>query len=401
FLDEGCQVSEIKKIAEEAKRNLENIPADYIYFAYRLNFYRCYCLAKRLELRLSNFQGNIINAKSLISELTEAINHPENFKLNIDKKELSPIEALVHSEIYLYELSAGHSSKLFQEIHTNRSIDFGQWDKKITNVRNTNSCYKDAGLDVYESLSEITGNIARIYFYVSRDITDLEQVPQMFLSAAYYALRIGLIQRVSRWIALAGRVWIRLKNKKLALQALKLSEKLAKTDLTTGHSDNFAQAVLSEINLLKGEYLLLIEKNETAALTNFIEALKGSVYLGLNRRICDSLFNIYRCSEKLGSLSIKEGLNRVFSEEEKLIKSNIKKLNPMSNNNSEKALELLCNLYSKKDNPTWFQVRHEFSTLAAQIWQTWHQDTCENNMNTTHPIAKEIEAGTWLCQVEE
>ncbi|MEL6164168.1 MAG: hypothetical protein AAFR37_10540 [Cyanobacteria bacterium J06628_3] len=172
FLDEGCQVSEIKKIAEEAKRNLENIPADDIYFAYRLNFYRCYCLAKRLELRLSNFQGNIINAKSLISELTEAINHPENFKLNIDKKELSPIEALVHSEIYLYELSAGHSSKLFQEIHTNRSIDFGQWDKKITNVRNTNSCYKDAGLDVYESLSEITGNIARIYFYVSRDITD-------------------------------------------------------------------------------------------------------------------------------------------------------------------------------------------------------------------------------------
>ncbi|MEO1763793.1 MAG: hypothetical protein AAFR83_17910 [Cyanobacteria bacterium J06629_18] len=401
FLDEGCQVSEIKKIAEEAKQNLENIPANDIYFPYRLNFYRCYCLAKRLELRLSNFQGNIINAKSLISELTEAINHPENFKLNIDKKELSPIEALVHSEIYLYELSAGHSSKLFQEIHTNRSIDFGQWDKKITNVRNTNSCYKDAGLDVYESLSEITGNIARIYFYVSRDITDLEQVPQMFLSAAYYALRIGLIQRVSRWIALAGRVWIRLKNKKLALQALKLSEKLAKTDLTTGHSDNFAQAVLSEINLLKGEYLLLIEKNETAALTNFIEALKGSVYLGLNRRICDSLFNIYRCSEKLGSLSIKEGLNRVFSEEEKLIKSNIKKLNPMSNNNSEKALELLCNLYSKKDNPTWFQVRHEFSTLAAQIWQTWHQDTCENNMNTTHPIAKEIEAGTWLCQVEE
>ena len=72
----------------------------------------------------------------------------------------------------------------------------------------------------------------------------------------------------------------------------------------------------------------------------------------------------------------------------------------MSNNNSEKALELLCKLYGKKDNPTWFQARKEFSVLAAQIWQTWHQDTSENNLNSIHPISKEIEEGTWLCQVE-
>ena len=43
FLDAGCQVSEIKKIASEAKQHLEEIPATDIYFTYRLNFYRCYC----------------------------------------------------------------------------------------------------------------------------------------------------------------------------------------------------------------------------------------------------------------------------------------------------------------------------------------------------------------------
>ncbi len=400
FLDKGCQLSEIKKIADEAKQHLKDIPVSDIYFTYRLNFFRCYCLAKRLELRLSNFQGNIINAKYLISELTEALDKPEIFELNVDKKELSPIEALIHSEIYLYELSCGHNPRLFQDNDIRWFDELNDWKNKITKVINTKSCYKDAGIDVYESLSEIHGNAARIYFYISEDKSTLEKAAQNFLKAAHYALRIGVIQRVSRWIALAGRVWVRLKNSELSLQALKLSEKLAKTDLTTGHSDNFCQAVTSEINLLRGEYLLLIENDRVKALENFIQALKGSVYLGLNRRICDSLFNISRCSQKLGNLSIQEGLSRVFPEEEKLIDSNIKKLNPTSNHNSEKVLELLCNLYGKKDSPTWFQVRNEFSTLAADIWQTWHQDTSETQVNTIHPIAEKIKKETWLCQVE-
>lgn len=307
---------------------------------------------------------------------------------------------MIHSEIYLYELSCGHNPRLFQDNDIRWFDELNDWKNKITKVINTKSCYKDAGIDVYESLSEIHGNAARIYFYISEDKSTLEKAAQNFLKAAHYALRIGVIQRVSRWIALAGRVWVRLKNSELSLQALKLSEKLAKTDLTTGHSDNFCQAVTSEINLLRGEYLLLIENDRVKALENFIQALKGSVYLGLNRRICDSLFNISRCSQKLGNLSIQEGLSRVFPEEEKLIDSNIKKLNPTSNHNSEKVLELLCNLYARKDSPTWFQVRDEFSTLAADIWQTWHQDTSETQVNTIHPIAEKIKKETWLCQVE-
>ena len=400
FLDKGCQLSEIKKIADEAKQHLKDIPASDIYFTYRLNFFRCYCLAKRLELRFSNFQGNIINGKYLIVELTEALEEPELFQLSVDKKELSPIEALIRSEFYLYELSSGHNFSLLQNSQVDKWQELNIWKKNIMGVIGKRSCYKDAGLDVYESLSEIHGNAARIYFYISEDKVTLEEAAQNFLKAAHYALRIGLIQRVSRWIALAGRVWVRLKNSELALEALRLSEKIAKTDLTTGHSDNFCQAVTSEINLLRGEYLLLIENNEVIALENFIQALKGSVYLGLNRRMCDSLFNISRCSNKLGNFSIQEGLSRVFPEEEKPIKSNIKKLNPMSNHNSEKVLELLCNLYARKGSPTWFQVRNEFSILAAQIWQTWHQDTSETEEKTIHPIAKKIKEGTWLHQVK-
>ncbi|MEM7555932.1 MAG: hypothetical protein AAF378_17915 [Cyanobacteria bacterium P01_A01_bin.84] len=406
FLDEECELSEIKKIAEEAKNQLKVIPKHDIYFAYRLNFYRCYCLAKRLELRLSNFQGNIINAKYLIEELTEALNTvTSKYELYTDRIELSPIEALINSEKYLYELSCGHHIDVFQNKNTNQWLELNQWKNKIRSIINTNSCYKDAGLDVYESLSEIHGNTARIQFYLSDDRDILAETTTIFIKAAHYALRIGLTQRVSRWIALAGRVWVRLGDGKLSLQALKLAEKLAKTDLTTGHSYNFRQAVLSEIYLLHGEYLLLIEDNPSQALKNFLSALKGSIYLGLNRRICDSSFNISRCAYKLSNLSCKEGLNWVFKGEDQLIASNQNKLNPMSNHTSEKVLNLLCNLYSREDNPTWFQVRSEFSTLASQIWQTWHDDTSNfeektNKTKTIHPIAQRIENQTWLCQVD-
>ncbi|MEM7726333.1 MAG: hypothetical protein AAF208_08160 [Cyanobacteria bacterium P01_A01_bin.45] len=409
FLDEGCNLSEIKKIAEEAKHQLKVIPKEEMYLRYRLNFYRCYCLAKRLELRYSNFQGNIINAQSLITELNVALDRNidkyELYIKNIEQVELSPIEALIQSEIYLYELSCGHQVDLFQNKKINQWLELNEWKSKIRSVINTNSCYKDAGLDVYESLSEIHGNAARIQFYLCDDKDILEETATNFIKAAHYALRIGLTQRVSRWIALAGRAWVRLGNGKLSLQALKLAEKLAKTDLTTGHSYNFCQSVLSEISLLHGEYLLLVEDNPVQALENFLGALKGSVYLGLNRRICDSAFNISRCSYQLSNLSVKEGLNWVFKEEEKLITSNQNKLNPMSNHTSEKVLDLLCNLSSREDNPTWFQVRKEFSTLAAQVWQTWHDDTLnietqtQTKKATIHPIAQKIENQTWLSQI--
>lgn len=72
----------------------------------------------------------------------------------------------------------------------------------------------------------------------------------------------------------------------------------------------------------------------------------------------------------------------------------------MSNNTSEQVLDLLCNLYNRKDSPTWFQVGSDFSILAAEIWQRWHQDTSELEIDTIHPIAEKIQNQTWLSQLE-
>ncbi|GAB1541995.1 hypothetical protein NUACC21_46680 [Scytonema sp. NUACC21] len=394
FLDEECESTQIKRIADTARDELKKIPQEKIYFSYRLNFYRCYFLAKRLELRLSNFQGNISNAELLIQEIKETLE--EDCKV---KEELVPIQALIQSEIYLYELSCGHEVDLFEPSQRKKWIGLTKWDTKIKEAIRVGFCYKDPGLDIYQALSEIYGNAARIEFYLSNDRNTLEETAAHFLRAAHYASRIGLTQRMVRWLALAGRVWVRLGDGKLTIQALSFARKFAKADLTTGHSHNFCQAVLSEINLLDGEYSLFIKNDPTRALESFLEALKGSVYLGLNRRICDALVNISRCSKKLGNLSVKEGLSRVFKEEDRLTESNKRKLNSMRNHTSEKVLDLLCSLSNGEDNPTWFQVRGEFSKLAAETWQLWHHNTSKTGGKTKHPIAELIESESWLRQV--
>ncbi|MGI2907239.1 hypothetical protein [Tolypothrix sp. VBCCA 56010] len=394
FLGDECNSAEIKRIADTARDELKKIPKEKIYFSYRLNFYRCYFLAKRLELRLSNAQGNISNARLLIQEMKQVLEEDEKVK-----EELVPIQALIQSEVYLYELSCGHNPDLFESSKRSKWLGLEAWDSKIRDAIKPGSCYKDPGLDIYQALSEIYGNVARIEFYLCDERNTLEKAAEYFLRAAHYASRIGLTQRVSRWLALAGRVWVRLGDDNLPKQASKFADQLAKTDLTVGHSHNFCQAVLSEISLLDGEYLLLIQNDPTNALECFLKALKGSVYLGLNRRICDALFNISRCSKKLGNFSTKEGLSRVFKEEDQLTELNKGKLNPMSNHTSEKVLDLLCSLSSREDNPTWFQVRGEFSQLAAQTWQGWHRDTSKPGSTTKHPIAKRMESESWLRQV--
>lgn len=396
FEGEDCKSSEIKRIAETAKNELKKIPQAEIYFSYRLNFSRCYFFAKRLELRLSNIQGDIINARSLIAEINQDLEEDQEIK-----EEVVPLQALIQSEIYLYELSCGHNSALFTESKRSEWLGLEAWDKKIRGAIKPGSCYKDPGLDIYQALSEIYANVARIEFYLSNDRNTLEKSAEYFLRAAHYALRIGLTQRASRWIAFAGRVWVRLGEDNLPQQAIKFAHQLAQTDLKFGHSRNFVQAVLSEISQLEGEYTLLIQNDPINALEHFLKALKGAVYLGLNRRMCDALFNIFRCSQKLGNFSIKQGMSNVFKEEEdKLTQSNKDKLNPLRNLTSEKILDLLCHLWNLEDNPTWFQVRHEFSQLAVDTWQRWHKDTSERGVTTKHPIAEQIENESWLCQVK-
>jgi hypothetical protein len=397
FIDKDSKkilTTELSNIADTARKELDKIPKEEIYFSHRLNFYRCYFLAKLQLLRLANLQGNVSEARLLLQEIEEVIEEDGAIK-----EELVPIRALIRSEIYLYELSCGHDLNLFDSSERDKWLNLKERELKIIEAIKLGTFYKDPGMDIYQALSEIYGNTARIEFYLSDERYVLEQAVEYFLRASHYALRIGLTQRASRWVALAGRLWVRIGNDQLAGQSLLLADKLATADLTLGHSNHFREAVRSEINLLRGEYLLLFEDNASDALGEFLVALKGAAYLGLNRRICDALFNIYRCSNKLSNLSIKEGLCRVFNENDQLTESNKSKLNPFGNHTSEQALNLLHKLWVEDGSSTFYQERERFSKLAAEIWQGWHDITSEAGVNTKHPIVERIEKGLWLGQV--
>lgn len=394
-IDDINLISELSDISLIARSELKKIPSNKIYFSLRLNLYRCYFLAKLKLLRLANFQGNLSKVKSLLEEVEEMF--AEDITI---KEELIPILVLIRVEIHLYKLSCGHVSELlFNSTERQGWLNLKEQEKTIIEGMKRSSFYKDPGMDIYHALSEIHGNTARMEFYLSDDRYVLEESVDYFLKAAHYALRIGLTQRASRWLALAGRLYIRLGDDKLAFQTYKLASKLASSDLTAGHSNQFREAIYSEINLLHGEYFLSFKDNASDALEKFLISLKGASYLGLSRRICDALFNIYRCSTNLSDLSIKEGLSRVFKGDMQLTDANSDKLNPGGNHTSEQALSLLYDLWSESGNSNFYLERERFRKLAVAIWQGWHESSSEARVSTEHPVVRRIKSGLWLRRV--
>ncbi|MBW4511394.1 MAG: hypothetical protein KME64_33515 [Scytonematopsis contorta HA4267-MV1] len=381
-----CKSEQLNEAAKTAQDELIKIPNQQIYFSLRLSLYRSYLLAKLLQLRLMNLQGDIKNAGEIIKDIESVLNEDEAVK-----NELFPIQTLLQAERYLYKLSSGDVGDLSDSASPSAWLELDEWNQKIRNTIKPRKFYRDPGFDVYQALSEIYGNYARMKFYLSHDDKVLKTAAEEFLQAAHYALRIGSKQRAARWFALAGRVWVRLGDENFSKQALAVAEELAPANLTSGHSRSFRQAIYSEINLLRGEILLVIQDNSNEAIKRFLEALKGSTYLKLNRRMCDALINIARCSEKLDNRSVKNDLENIFTRDGRLFAKN-HLLEAGTNPAVEKVIKLLHDLWEREDNPTWYTVRQDFSSLAAEIWQKWH-DSANPKSNKKHPIVEQIENG--------
>ena len=383
----------LKNIANTAEKELLKIPHENIYESYRLSLYRCYFHAKLLELRQANLGGKINDVNNLLKEIKKKFH--ENEKV---KTQFTPINTLINVEIYLYELSSGRNLALFNDNKRKEYINLNEQVEQIINAINKQNFYKDSGSDIYFSLAEITGNTARIDFYLSNERAIIEECRQNFLQAAYYASRIGATRRMARWISLAGRASIRLKDGEFARQALEFSNHLLNKTLNYECKENFKDAIFSETYILEGEYNLLEKNKPSEALVKFFKALKGAIYLGLNRRILDSLFNIYRwceTSDNVSIVSIKEAI-KIFSEQNTNlgnIKNNL--LNPTENGTSQKALGLLIKLESFEDSIKCSQpqVKDEIIKVIKDVWNGWHTDSEQSTIKdeTQHPIADLID----------
>lgn len=421
FFDEPFNLETCISIAKDAKEALNHIPQKKgVYFRHALELHRFYLMAKRLQLRLENIRGNVHESEHLIQDIRKEFDNIEDEDI---LRELRPSQALFDAEILLNSLSCAKSvftdlktSKLYVEGNSNsdpntlykslltdseaRKCWLKQEHKYIVDALDPKVLYQDPGVDTYLALSEIHGNIARIDFYFEEDRKVLELASDNFLKASHYASRIGSYQRTSRWLVLAGRTQTRLGDRELSGQLLGLAENLANVEYSSEQAEAsphqkimFQNSLLSAVQLLKGERLLLLDENAGGALPYFLNALKGSIYLAFARRMSDALYNIARCSEHLASLSFKATLDEYF---EGLISFEEKKSSAFTlskNTISEAILKELVKIRGRTGTPSWLDVKDEFYDAAAMIWQSWQKTISPRKK---HPIVQSIKNRTFL-----
>jgi len=413
FLDDECGDSNITGIVDDAINQLKKLEKeDYlgvgkITEAYRINFYLCYLEAQIIRLRRFNTQGNIQQVTEILNNIKETQDKYFNSEEMI-KNNFANLMKLRDVEDYLYKFSIGHEDVF----NLNNLNDL----KKVKNDQNNsgkeNDADKDAGLDVYTSLSEVYGNVARFQFYLSDDKDTLIKARENFLKAAYHASRMGAKRRTAKWITFAGRVNVRLGSRNNDLipieQYLYLSKAIISKGVSAEYKPIFRDALESEINLLRGELHFMGRKYEQAFYC-FLLALKGSIFLGFNRRISDSLYNLHRCYKKLGGTSIRSLLEKQEScfqlHEDK------RELNPQSNAASEAAIDLVNNYLQNVQNSESFQNNNSkdyiiptdsFLNTAKGIWTQWYRAmTDSSEIDSQHPVAILMDQGKWLSILED
>ncbi len=387
FEDRNFNDNEIQKIENESIETINKLPINQsIYDRHRIELYRFYLTAISFKLRLDNIRGNARQIPELLKNFNEKwiqIERDDNSEM---RNELMPLKVLIRSDILLYQLSRGEGAYLSSAIKDSENFLQVQ-SKEILLDINPNGLFQDQGVDTYLSFSEIYGNTARVIFYLSQRKAEIEQASKYFLIAACYSMKIGSKQKTARWLALAGRTQVRLGNREKSIQLLNTSKELANQGLQYSQDPKLKAAILSEMEILEGEYMTLIDYNYEEAIKHFILALKGSIYLGFGRRIADSLYGIARCIDKVDIEKV-----NLYARDEEVFGLGInffqqndwnKKYNPTSNQISESALHVMKNTLCN-ENPHDLSTKNYFLHYVALIWQAWDEIIFDESLSQTY-----------------
>lgn len=372
---------------------------------FKVNLSRIYLLAKIHQLRLVNMQGNLSTARKLVADINRCFAEEEIEDV------LCPIVMLFKTEQKLYQLSSGSDEKLFDGgtdfwedwlVKAKSSIDRYLFTKASLSTPNPDYP-SDPDVDVYQSLGTIHSIAGRWLFYLGQSEYELQLAYQYFLKAAHYFSRIGLVHRVSRCLAIAGRAQVRMKNYELADQLREDAYGLLRKHLHEGQRDAFIQSILSEIYLLEAEYELHAKSDYLKGLELSLRGLKGAMWLGLARRTSDNLHNIWQCAQYLGDKNVEPLLKKVFpilwtSEDLQTIKEKRERLNPLENRIAEDVSARLAEIKKRAHDQTWSQVAHQFQKMSSNIWHQWYRESADD-LSGQHPIGKLIDDDEFLKPV--
>ena len=147
-----------------------------------------------------------------------------------------------------------------------------------------------------------------------------------------------------------------------------------------------------------------------------MKALKGSLWIGLNKHTADNLYIISKHIRVSTNRQISKDLDSVFpeilcndartevllgdEERSKMYSSFIS--HPSENAIAKNVISLLLNIRQKADELACWS--DEIATLledeSVSIWNTWYQDGCRDR-DGKHPFEQKIRQGGFLVSYEK
>lgn len=439
FFDENdfdvkvVKIDEFREIGGAAKELMDEFEIRNPSGAWNTFIYSChriYILSKLYRLHYYNYQINHDQCSNLIEEIQKELNKTSGES----EVFLIPSKISLYVEKIAYNLSFGipycHKKEVDSSIDRisnllgkNNLLEINNVcsllneideiiEKEMTTHILRDKYSNDPSYDVYHSLGSYYSITGRILFYVGKNREDLDSSFNRFLKSAYYFQRIGLTRKVQRSLTLAGRVKIRCQEEKYVKQCQILSEMLLESSVTRFElvgEEKFLSSMSSRLNLLKGKYILKIKLNKYESLEYLLKALKGSLWLGLNRHIVDILYAISQCVDDLESEIIQENFKMVFSGFWE--SNNIEDVYIKFMKNKESSKKVEDNRIAKNvikwifDRPRLayesidLNISEELRDFSASIWDEWYYKA-KKSRKGVHPFSNSIREGVFLKPIK-
>ncbi len=358
---------------------------------------RQYCLANLTRARSAHVVGKLMQARNFLDDVQVSLRQHHNMQQCLEIKLLYAVERALHQ--FFSGDRAFIASKAWRSSLPSWSSDLNQY---IAQENLKHGKYRGRfDFNTYLCASEIYGRIARLNlcFCAAEEIDVVEKSIQLSMQAAYCSSRIGYRQRAAHWLVNASRLHSRLGDQFNKAEALcNIAMRIIRGSLEPTYSDQYVESIMSEVNLARGERLLLVEKDLPAAVNHFLKSLRGGIYTGFARLIADGLYGIARASKELDYYQVRQSFKQVFNLS--ATKSNLfildeQRLDWHQSNTVSQVIEFLSAL-DKTQN--WSAVSDCFNDQAKLIWQQWYEEA-HPQQSGTHPVADQIDSGTYLSRL--
>jgi hypothetical protein len=412
---EGC----IEQI-ESIKKKYPDSLAVGIWNNFLSNLCRLKIGSKIYRLIHENIKFNYASSSELIERIERELLEIEKNQIDFNKlvipAKISLIaEKIAHNLAFGVSMSYGElPEETVDLLEVNNILGvISKIDKKIAEYLEyfvtQNRPYNDPGYDIHYSLGSYYSITGRLLLYRASKIDDINSACDRLLKAIYYFYRIGLARKIERNLTLVGRVKVRSKKDDYIQQCKELSEIVLNDNISKVNApsnQNFNLSMRSRLNSLSAEYSFVIEENRLAALEYALQALRGALWLGLNRHTADNLYTIARCAKGLEGIRIKEYLHQHFPSlygtdrsYEMFIHS------PQQNSIAIKVVSMLFSISDVADRPQnncWSDVWENFRDASAEIWNTWYKDArnATKDEKVKHPFAIQIEDMKFLEPID-